>query len=75
MNDNNIHESSEMIQQALQGDIRCQMLLGYNYLCPQDDVKPNYEEAIKILNICCGQEYDSNLKVAAEKALAQIMSN
>lgn len=47
MNDNNIHESSEMIQQALQGDIRCQMLLGYNYLCPEDDVEPNYEEAIK----------------------------
>ena len=36
-----------MIQQALQGDIRCQMLLGYNYLCPEDDVEPNYEEAIK----------------------------
>ena len=59
MNDNNIHESSEMIQQALQGDIRCQMLLGYNYLCPQDDVKPNYEEAIKYF------------KMAAEMGVAE----
>ena len=43
MNDNIL----ELNQQALQGDVRSQMILGYNYLCPEDDVEPNYEEAIK----------------------------
>lgn len=38
---------SEIKLQALQGDIRSQMILGYNYLCPQDDIEPDYKEAIK----------------------------
>lgn len=43
MNDNML----ELNQRALQGDIRSQMILGYYYLCPENDVEPNYEEAIK----------------------------
>ena len=52
MNDNIL----ELNQQALQGDVRSQMILAYNYLCPEDDVEPNYEEAVRYFKMAALME-------------------
>lgn len=69
-NDINSKELSKMKQQALLGDIRCQMVLGYNYLCPQNDVEPNYEEAIKYFKMAALMDVSE-----AEYQIAECLQN
>ena len=65
-----MHELLKMEQQDLQGDIRCQMILGYNYLCPHDDIEPDYEEAIKYFKMAALKEVPE-----AEYQIAECLRN
>ena len=68
-----LENMSSCFQKAYElGDIRAGYSLAISY-ANGEGLDVDIEKAIGILKICCGQKEDSELNVAAEKALAQIM--